>query len=801
MFMDECLYLSMITLISGTTERVCLIIGSFDGVITVHNYVMDRIMEKPDPNPNTTGEGRLNVERHKQVKILVPNSTAGMVIGKGGSYIQEIKEKTGAYVQISQKSREFNLLERCIVVAGELDQTRAAVHLILGVIAADPQSASCPNLSYHDIQGPVASVYPTGSPYAIPIIPYLPNPTALSSPPVDVNSAAAAAAAAAATMMAAAAAAYTPGPSQSTTPSFIPSQGGGTAFGFFPPNFPATPDVATLAALSSDPAATGSILLPSMLPNTVNGRASCGNLSGDLFSQTGSSPWLHISGQTGFDVMVPDLNAATPLAVSVAQQALAGSFVSPKPQDSQSSRSAVSPPVFFSPSSFIPAPLRMSPTALFGGGYPAIGYGGSPPQHTHLTTTRGIPPLGEASPLPICSAPTTLHSLLTSPALAANVALAALSAAAAASATTTTSATVTTNCTKHLPPVLPNPGAAAAIFGLLPCSPLSSFGVGPLLPHVISNDPITMSIPSTSILLSLTEGSNTSSHGLQPQQQQQHVSLTRGITSSSSTPPQVATALPSSSTLLGLHGLQYSSASNMITPVGNYVTYRRVISVPENVINIIVGHQGRSIMDLQLFTGTGIQISQKTTYLSGTQQRTVTITGPQVNVQSAADVIEHIIAIEHMKRESGSCQQLPGGDGCSSNNTCTVGRKQLESDYFMQTGISYPPISSSSATVGSSVKGNFPEVIQSSTSSILNPMMSSLPLTACITSTTNSSGNNNNNSNIITGLSFSSSSSCDATVSRRSGGGGVVGSSGDLMLVQSSMDAVPMHAARRDQTS
>ncbi|VDP77216.1 unnamed protein product [Schistosoma mattheei] len=117
--MNACTYVHG-PLLSGTTERVCLIIGSFDGVITVHNYIMDRIMEKPDPNPNTTGEGRLNVERHKQVKILVPNSTAGMVIGKGGSYIQEIKEKTGAYVQISQKSREFNLLERCIVVAGKL---------------------------------------------------------------------------------------------------------------------------------------------------------------------------------------------------------------------------------------------------------------------------------------------------------------------------------------------------------------------------------------------------------------------------------------------------------------------------------------------------------------------------------------------------------------------------------------------------------------------------------------------------------------------------------------------------------
>lgn len=56
-----------------------------------------------------------------QVKILVPNSTAGMVIGKGGNYIKQIKEESGAYIQISQKSKETNLPERCITVAGTLN--------------------------------------------------------------------------------------------------------------------------------------------------------------------------------------------------------------------------------------------------------------------------------------------------------------------------------------------------------------------------------------------------------------------------------------------------------------------------------------------------------------------------------------------------------------------------------------------------------------------------------------------------------------------------------------------------------
>ena len=56
----------------------------------------------------------------QKVKILVPNSTAGMVIGKAGIYIRQIKEDSGAYVQISQKSKDLNLPERCVTIAGRL---------------------------------------------------------------------------------------------------------------------------------------------------------------------------------------------------------------------------------------------------------------------------------------------------------------------------------------------------------------------------------------------------------------------------------------------------------------------------------------------------------------------------------------------------------------------------------------------------------------------------------------------------------------------------------------------------------
>lgn len=41
------------------------------------------------------------------------------------------------------------------------------LQMILGKIADDPQSGSCPNVSYADFAGPIANVNPTGSPYAV----------------------------------------------------------------------------------------------------------------------------------------------------------------------------------------------------------------------------------------------------------------------------------------------------------------------------------------------------------------------------------------------------------------------------------------------------------------------------------------------------------------------------------------------------------------------------------------------------------------------------------------------------------
>ena len=54
---------------SGTTERVCLIAGTIESVKNVVAFMMEKIREKPDPNPKPVdGELKVNLERHKQVE-------------------------------------------------------------------------------------------------------------------------------------------------------------------------------------------------------------------------------------------------------------------------------------------------------------------------------------------------------------------------------------------------------------------------------------------------------------------------------------------------------------------------------------------------------------------------------------------------------------------------------------------------------------------------------------------------------------------------------------------------------------
>ena len=60
----------MLTL--GTSERVCLISGSVDGILRIHEFIMEKIKEKPDPNAKMAidFDHKQPAEREKQVCLI-----------------------------------------------------------------------------------------------------------------------------------------------------------------------------------------------------------------------------------------------------------------------------------------------------------------------------------------------------------------------------------------------------------------------------------------------------------------------------------------------------------------------------------------------------------------------------------------------------------------------------------------------------------------------------------------------------------------------------------------------------------
>ncbi|XP_059806910.1 RNA-binding protein Nova-1-like isoform X1 [Hemitrygon akajei] len=156
----------------GTTERVCLIQGTVEALNAVHDFIAEKVREMPqnvgkaEPVNILQPQTNVNPDRVKQAKLIVPNSTAGLIIGKGGATVKAVMEQSGAWVQLSQKPEGINLQERVVTVSGEAEQNRKAVELMVQKIQEDPQSGSCLNISYANISGPVANSNPTGSPYA-----------------------------------------------------------------------------------------------------------------------------------------------------------------------------------------------------------------------------------------------------------------------------------------------------------------------------------------------------------------------------------------------------------------------------------------------------------------------------------------------------------------------------------------------------------------------------------------------------------------------------------------------------------
>jgi len=88
-------------------------------------------------------------------------------------------------------------------------------------------------------------------------------------------------------------------------------------------------------------------------------------------------------------------------------------------------------------------------------------------------------------------------------------------------------------------------------------------------------------------------------------------------------------------------------------------TTTQSIEVGEHIIGALLGPGGRSITDLQIWSGATVEVSKKGVFAPGTRNRIVTVSGTALAVQSATYFIKQCIDHEEMRRASSVTQPSP----------------------------------------------------------------------------------------------------------------------------------------------
>ena len=118
-------------------DRVVMITGpTTEVVIAGSTLVLQEVYCNPDaPPPAGTENGTTTIN------LLIPNASAGLVIGKGGDNIRKMVEESGATkIQLSSKEKQVpGIEERLITVNGNTAQVIKASELIIAKICEDPQ--------------------------------------------------------------------------------------------------------------------------------------------------------------------------------------------------------------------------------------------------------------------------------------------------------------------------------------------------------------------------------------------------------------------------------------------------------------------------------------------------------------------------------------------------------------------------------------------------------------------------------------------------------------------------------------
>ncbi|XP_049354996.1 protein BTR1-like isoform X1 [Solanum verrucosum] len=116
----------------GTMDRIVMVSGSIDDVLKAVDLILNKLLDE------SYVEDGGDVGPRSKVRLVVPNSSCGGIIGKGGSVIKSFIEDSRAGIKILPQDENFpGLHDRIVIVIGTLGEQMRAIELILYKLAED----------------------------------------------------------------------------------------------------------------------------------------------------------------------------------------------------------------------------------------------------------------------------------------------------------------------------------------------------------------------------------------------------------------------------------------------------------------------------------------------------------------------------------------------------------------------------------------------------------------------------------------------------------------------------------------
>ncbi|NWH68726.1 PCBP4 protein, partial [Geococcyx californianus] len=132
-----------ITISEGSCpERITTITGSTDAVFRAVSMIAFKLEEDLGAGSDGAAVGRVPVT----LRLVIPASQCGSLIGKAGAKIREIRESSGAQVQVAGDLLP-NSTERAVTVSGVPDTIIHCVRQICAVILESPPKGA--TIPYH----------------------------------------------------------------------------------------------------------------------------------------------------------------------------------------------------------------------------------------------------------------------------------------------------------------------------------------------------------------------------------------------------------------------------------------------------------------------------------------------------------------------------------------------------------------------------------------------------------------------------------------------------------------------------